>query len=482
MNDDEIFSVAKEISDRFVAEWDRLKGDRVAWRMSEVQERVFFEALLSVVNARHMTTNDVVEMIRVYLRHADWIGLLVCDSSPSNGNGSHGPTWALVRPRGILASFGGGPFQAIYEPLYDIHDEDDDSSDDAWYDSDDSNLTLEERKKRSDATAESYLRSHFGLPYEDQDDPERSYITTLPEGFRNPLILEEFVNGGPGQDIIGVSRRLLLRDSAESDLDWIEKHRNSQGIASNFDILTAAALDYHQHRPIIRQLRSWTEDQYVGVEEAVMTMAAIWPKFLAGQLTFVSAQHRSWVVVEQGLDKPLLFERENWPINTSLSRVLAVLSGIHSFRGITCGFVLSKAGQVVFDGKSGKILRLIAHDFEPSAEETRRAIGRMTQQLIGLGHDREAVRSSIADPCRLGELIDPDGRLLRKYRGHPEQRLFEMAVSISERKTSFQRPSLISEHRSDELYGGLGGDGRDEVYLSDGLWISPDGLISDKGR
>ena len=58
MSDDEIFSVAKEISDRFVAEWDRLKGDRVPWHMSEVQERVFFEIFLHVVNARHMTPHS----------------------------------------------------------------------------------------------------------------------------------------------------------------------------------------------------------------------------------------------------------------------------------------------------------------------------------------------------------------------------------------------------------------------------------------
>lgn len=177
MSDDEIFSVAKEISDRFVAEWDRLKGDRVPWHMSEVQERVFFEIFLHVVNARHMTTNDVVEVIKVYLRHADWIGLLICDSSPSNGNGSHGPTWALVRPRGLLASFGGSPFQAIYEPLYEIHGEEDDQDSEEFWDDDEQDLTPEERKKRSNEVAENYLRSHFGIPYEDEDNPENSYIT-----------------------------------------------------------------------------------------------------------------------------------------------------------------------------------------------------------------------------------------------------------------------------------------------------------------
>ncbi|KRB16390.1 hypothetical protein ASD99_08465 [Mesorhizobium sp. Root695] len=487
MTDDERLSIAKEISEKFVAEWGLLKSGRVEWHMSELQERVFFEALLHVTNARHMTTNDVMEVIRVYLCHAEWVGLLVRDSSPLNGNGSRGDTWALVRPQGVLASFGGGPFQAIYEPLYDIHDDDNDNDgpngDEFWLDDDDDpDLIMEERKKRSDREAKSHLRSLFGIPYEDEDDQERSYITTLPEGFRNPLILDEFANGGPGQDVVAVSRRLLLRDHAESVSDWVEKHRNSQGIASNFDILTAAALDYHQERPIVRQLRSWTEDQYVGVQEAVMTMAAVWPKFLAGRLTFASAHHRSWIVIEHGLDKPLLFERENWPTNPSLSRVLAVLSGLHSFRGMTCRFDLSKAGQVVFDGASGKIVRLIAKNFEPSEEETRNAIGRLTQQLVSLGHDREAVSSSIPDPRRLGELIDPDGRLLRTHRADHEQRLFEMVVSISERKTSFRSSSPTPGHRTDELYGVFGGEGRDDVYVSDGLWMSPDGRISDKGR
>ena len=482
MSDDEIFSVAKEISDRFVAEWDRLKGDRVPWHMSEVQERVFFEIFLHVVNARHMTTNDVVEVIKVYLRHADWIGLLICDSSPSNGNGSHGPTWALVRPRGLLASFGGSPFQAIYEPLYEIHGEEDDQDSEEFWDDDEQDLTPEERKKRSNEVAENYLRSHFGIPYEDEDNPENSYITTLPDGFRNPLIIEEFANGGSNQDVIGVSRRLLMRDRADSEQNWLEKHRNNQGVASNFDILTAAALDYHQKRPLVRQLRSWTEDQYIGVQEAVMIMAAVWPEFLAGRLTFASSHHRSWIVVEQKSDKPLLFERENWPINTSLSRILAVLSGLQSFRGMTCRFDLSQAGQVVFDGQSGKILRVITKDFEPSEEETRSALGRLTQHLVSLGHDHEAVRSSISDPSRLGELIDPAGRLLRTNRSDPEQRLFEMAVSISDRKPSRRSASPILGHSTDALYNAIGGDGRDDAYLSDGLWISPDGHLSDKGR
>lgn len=220
IGEDEIFSVAKQISQKFAAEWSRLQGERVAWHMSEVQERVFFEVLLHEVNARRMATADVVEMLKVYLRHADWIGLLVCDSSPLNGNGSHGPTWALVRPNGILASFGGGSFQAIYEPLYEKHG-----------------------------------RSHFGILCEDEDNPENSYITTLPENFRNPLALEEFANGAVGQDIIAVSRRLLLRDRTENRNDWVEKHRNNKGTTSNYDILTTAALDYHQKLPVIRGTR-----------------------------------------------------------------------------------------------------------------------------------------------------------------------------------------------------------------------------------
>ncbi len=187
MSDDEIFSVAKEISDRFVAEWDRLKGDRVPWHMSEVQERVFFEIFLHVVNARHMTTNDVVEVIKVYLRHADWIGLLICDSSPSNGNGSHGPTWALVRPRGLLASFGGSPFQAIYEPLYEIHGEEDDQDSEEFWDDDEQDLTPEERKKRSNEVAENYLKKGNTVfvegrirkrEYEDKDGIKR-YVTDI---------------------------------------------------------------------------------------------------------------------------------------------------------------------------------------------------------------------------------------------------------------------------------------------------------------
>ena len=149
---------------------------------------------------------------------------------------------------------------------------------------------------------------------------------------------------------------------------------------------------------------------------------------------------------------------------------------------MTCRFDLSQAGQVVFDGQSGKILRVITKDFEPSEEETRSALGRLTQHLVSLGHDHEAVRSSISDPSRLGELIDPAGRLLRTNRSDPEQRLFEMAVSISDRKPSRRSASPILGQRTDALYNAIGGDGRDDAYLSDGLWISPDGHLSDKGR
>lgn len=480
MSANDFFSVAKEISDRFQSKWASLESAyQVSWHMRETAERVFFEILIDVVEGRNMPTDDVVEMLKVYLQHAEWIGLLVCDASPLNGNGSNGPTWALVRPRGILASLGGSAFKTIYEPLYDEHQDEENEED--WGDDD---LSPEEQRKRSDRSHERYLETLFGLEPDEDNDSENQRITVLPEGFRNPLVVEHFANGGPGQEVVAVSRRTHMRDRTSSVKEWIEKHRNNKGVAASFDILTTAALDHHRKRPILRQLRSWTEDQFVTVVDTVIMMAAVWPEYLTGKITFVSGHHKSWIVVDQREETPLLFRRENKRINISLSRALARLSGLNTFRAMTCGFNLTKPGRVTYDGKVGKVLRLIAHNLQPSADDARRAIARLTQRLVDLGYDREVVRTSIADPIALGKLVDPEGTLLREFHAHPEHSLFAPPAIIKPIKPSF-RPSggrILDDRPRDRLYDTVGGNGLDDAYLSDGLWISKDGSISDQGR
>ncbi|MBS0126530.1 hypothetical protein [Thetidibacter halocola] len=485
MNDDDKLEIAKEISSLVGSREEKLARNA---RCFPSYERIFFESILAVSGDRGLSITETIDVIKVYLRYAKWIGLLVCDSSPFNGNGTLGDTWALVRPAGILASFGGGKFQAIYEPDYDIVDDDEYSSDDDLYDNDSISENEFGGLSQFDAAAERYLKSLFGVTPAETDFDDDSYVVTLPEGFRNPLILEHFANGGQGQEVIGVSGPLLRRDRVQGTDEWVKKHRNRQGTATSFDILATAALDFHNGRPVVRQLRSWTEDDYILVSDAVLMMAAIWPKYLQGKLTFVSSHHRSWIVIEQGAGRPILFERENWPTNTALSRILERLVGLRSMRGMTCLFDLMDSETVAFNGECGKIVRPISDKIESNSQSQREAVLRLSNKLISIGYEYDTVRSVILDPLRLAELIDPDGMLLRNHRAHPEQRHFEMAVTIENKKQNFGSKSIgrytesFSTSGRDELYNALDGNGRDKVYLTDGLWISPDGNVSDEGR
>lgn len=482
MNADDYFTIAKEISDGFRSSWDSLgSAYQVKWHMRESAERVFFETLIDVVNGHKMPVIDVVEMLKIYLKHADWIGILVRDSSPMNGNGSKGPTWALVRPSGILASFGDSTFQTIYEPLYDEHEEDEEEEEEEDWDYADDDPSPEERREKSNETHERYLKRFFGLAPDEDEDPEDQRITLLPKGFRNPLLVEHFANGSSGQEVVAVSRRTHIRDRTSSVEEWINKHRDNNGIAASFDILATAALDYHRKRPLLRQLRSWTEEEFLTVVDTVMMMASVWPEYLGGKLTFVSGHHRSWIVVDQKEKNSLLFSPENKPVRASLSRILSKLSGIGTFRAMTCGFDLSRPGQVVHDGKAGEVMRLIANDIQPSAEERRRAIARLIQRLVDFGYDREFARASISDPVAIGNLVDQSETLLRQLR---QQSLFERPTSRQPIKSNPFRGGghILEERSSDRLYNAVGGNGRDRTYLSDGLWISPDGSISDDGR
>ncbi len=432
-------------------------------------------------------------MAKVFLRHPDqpWPGLLVCDSSRWSGNGSNGLTWALVCWRGILASFCGGPFQVIYEPLYEMYEPDPSDCSHYEYDWDDPDETAEDRKKRLNAPAVSELDAYSLVSFGSDPSPYQGWLgpydphfqcssVALPGRFRNPLLLTEFVNGRSRQDIIAVSRKILIHYDTESEADWIEKRRNNQGVASNFDILATAARDYHENRQVIRQLRSWTEDQYAEVENAIAMMSAIWPMFLAGELKFISTKNRSWIEVGQGVDRPLLFERENLRIRNSFSKLLNVLCELDSFRSMTCAFDLSKAGRVAFDGKSGAVTRQIVHASLPSEGQKMAAVWKLTERLVELGFDRESISRAVENPLDFGKLVDP--------RSEYNFILLEKAPSTSEVgpapqvHTRYGRDGNNFETRPDRLYSSIGGDGRNDVYMSDGLWLSADGRISDTGR
>lgn len=479
-----IAELFNEVSCLASKEWNRLKvNGNDADQLSHT--RLLFEAFIKISNDHRLPVSDTVEVIKFYLSRATWDGLLVRDCGLQEREKRDGEIWALVTRGGILASFGGSPFYAIYEPEYDIHDDKLRTTEKRPFytgEYDDHNPALiEERKVRMDDEPENHVKTLFGIPYHD-DDEDRGYIGTLPDGTKNPLLLVDFSNVSNGQQVVEVSKGLLQRHHVTSVDEWVRKRRNGRGQAASYDILRAAAFDVRQGVPIVRQLRSWTEDDYGSVREAVLTMASAWPKYLAGRLTFASSHHKSWIVIEQDSEKTTLFEKENWPINTALSRILAAITGMQAFRGMTCRFDLSQEGKVLYDAPSGKVIRSICDRMEPSSEENELAMERIATQLVHLGYGDEMIRSTICDPLQLGEVIDPSGLLLRKNRAHPEQRLFEMVVTISEMKRPAYRPEPPRGTSKDMLYNAIGGDGRESVYLSDGLWIAPDGSLSDEGR
>jgi hypothetical protein len=473
--------------------WERLTKDNNKYSHPIVRDRVFFNAITWVAQEENISPLELTEIIRLYLERAPWNGLLVRDSSALNGNRPGDETWALVRSGGILASFGGSQFQAIYEPAYDIHDKTDLSGKaHQWPPLDDSEYSypaVKDNEANSDQFSEAYRESIFGMPCGEFNmtfqGMSQESVRTVPDGFRNPLVLNEFANGGPGQEVVAATEHLLRQDAVGSVREWTAKQRNNQGVASSFDILASAALDYQHGRPIVRQLRTWTEDKLASVRDDILMVAAAWPKFLAGNLTFASRSVRSFVVLEQGSDKPLLFERENWPVNVALSRVLEATAKISTMRGMACEFDLSEEGKVIYEGEDDPIIRPLVVNYAPSTEETRSAIEHLTNRLAAIGHDPEAIRSSMSDPLQLGQIIDPKGQLLRKHSGHHEQRLFEMVAAIPKRKQTYfssVNSNRFSKVGKDPLYRTLGGDGSGDVYLSDGLWLSSNGSISDEGR
>lgn len=499
--------IQKEISYLARKNWNRLTAS--ASKLSLVdfsQERVLFDAFVEISNVKQLSVADVVEVMKVYLDRAPWEGILVRDSSPSNGNSSNGETWALVRPKGMLASFGGSPFQAIYEPTYDIHedptyggvivDEDDkhNTTSHMGDNKDESTIPSEEQRQRSDIASKNHRKKLFGVPVGELNycfgEPgyARESIITVPKGFRNPLILGEFANGGDGQEVVAASSHIFQQNGVNHISDWLEKHKNNQGIASSFDILISAALDYHDNRRIVRQLRTWTEEQYRSLVVNVLMVASVWPSHLSGNLTFVSSSIDPWLVLEQN-NQISLFERERHPVRIALSRILEATSEFRNFRGISMPFDLSEEGKVIPHEESERIIRPVVTNFSPSEGQTRSAIDYVIRQLAAKGHDPEKIRASIADPVRIGDMIDPEGRLLRDKknynRAHPEKLLFNPIGSVSNaRQARTYSSALQSSTRrySDNLYNALGGTGDSDMYLSDGLWLSSDGSVSDRGR
>lgn len=486
---------AREIANHISAELERRRvrilgkaefssdWDEFFYTFSE--GRIFFEALLSEAKALNLGNDEIIEVILAYLRNGGW-GILVCDSSPSNGNGPLGDTWAFIRLSGVLASFGGGEFRAFYEPQYDSA-EDDYSDDDegtvrSLYHLDELGLSAEEVVRLSDRLSLEHIAALRGIPYQSAKDG-RPYIQSLPKGFSNPLIEGNFANGQPGQEIVEVSRAFLDAAGVSDARGYAALHRNHQGTETSFEILATAARDHHAGGPIVRQLRNWTEAQYQQVRDVVVAMSAVWPQYVYGHLILASSRTKSWIVIDQGTVRPSLFEEQNWPVNKALSSVLEVLTGLLGMTGTTCPLSLAKEGMVEFRGDSGTITRRIASLIRPSAETRERGIDLVVSMLTDKGFDRVEVEAAIADPIALAALVDPGMRSLKPNGAGVAMRLFELPVSLVEwsgRQTS--RQPTPSTGTVDALHRTVGGNGRDSVYLSDGLWVSPDGTLSDDGR
>lgn len=480
MTDQTILAVCKEISALATSNTNRLSYNNA----SEINhERVLFSAILEISSEKKCTVLDTIEIIKTYLAHAKWNGILVRDRSFASGNPYGGDTWALVLYNGIFASFAGGPFQSIFEPDYEIHDKINDEIDEdlnSSLDQSDPALLAERRRAISDKSAIDFKKSCFGIPFH---DGQNDVIATLPEGFSNPLMIESFANGGVNQEVIAASNPLLNMYRVRSASDWAERVSNNQGTLSGFDILTSAAIQFHAGRPVVRELRSWSEKQYSVVRDSVLLVSAAWPNLLSGNLLFASARNRSWIVIDEEADNLPLFERENWPTNVAISRVLAILSGLQTFRGMTCPFDLSNEGEVNFFGPGENIIRSIVTAFAPSAEETLSAKYRLVDVLTNLGFDSDRLQETVASPVLLADLVDP-GRFIIKKGNGSEQRLFENGSSIKRKRHNSVESPIQSPFRParDPLYRALNGDGNSDTYLSDGLWLSPDGHISDKGR